>query len=55
MDINKAIELAGSQSNLSRLLGVSRGAVFNWTLKGLPKMRIWQLKVLRPEWFEIIV
>ena len=48
----KAIELAGSQAKLARLLEVSRAAVWNW--KVIPKARVWQLRVLRPEWFEVI-
>ncbi len=53
MNIQKAIELAGSQSKLARILGVSRAVVHSWTKRSLPEMRIWQLKVLRPEWFKL--
>jgi len=45
----QAIELAGSQANLARLLGITRGAVWLW--ETIPQARIWQLKLLRPEWF----
>jgi DNA-binding transcriptional regulator YdaS (Cro superfamily) len=48
----KAIELAGSQADLARLLGVTRSAVWQW--KEIPQGRIYQLMVLRPEWFEVI-
>jgi hypothetical protein len=48
----QAIEKAGSQAKLARLLGVSRSAVWNW--KVIPEGRMWQLRVLRPEWFDII-
>jgi biotin operon repressor len=48
----QAITLAGSQSDLARLLGISRGAVWKW--KKIPQSRIWQLQLLRPEWFEVI-
>lgn len=44
-----AIKRAGNQSNLARLLGISRGAVSQW--KTIPKGRIYQLMVLKPEWF----
>ena len=48
----QAIQLAGSQAKLAKLLGISRGAVWLW--KTIPRARIWQLKLLRPEWFEVI-
>ena len=54
MDINKAIALAGTQSKLARILGVSRAVVHSWTKRKLPDMRVWQLKVLRPDWFDEI-
>ncbi|NBV72489.1 MAG: Cro/Cl family transcriptional regulator [Burkholderiaceae bacterium] len=50
MDKQKAITLAGSQSELARILGITRAAVFLW--KNIPKLRIYQLKELRPEWFK---
>jgi DNA-binding transcriptional regulator Cro len=46
------IKKAGSQKELAALLGINQAAVSQW--KDVPKMRIWQLKVLRPEWFEEI-
>jgi len=52
MDIFKAIELAGSQSKLARILDTSRAVVHSWTKRGIPKMRIWQLKMVKPEWFD---
>jgi len=52
MDIFKAIELAGSQSELARILDTSRAVVHSWTKRGIPKMRIWQLKMVKPEWFD---
>ena len=48
----QAIQLAGSQANLARLLGISRGAVWLW--ETIPQARIWQLMLMRPEWFEVI-
>jgi predicted transcriptional regulator len=49
MTKQEAIERAGSQSALARLLGVSRGAVWQW--KELPEGRLYQLMVIKPEWF----
>ena len=40
---------AGSASKLAQLLGISRPAVSQW--KEIPSGRLFQLKVLRPEWF----
>jgi hypothetical protein len=50
MNIKKAITLAGSQSELARILGITRAAVNHW--KAIPPLRIYQLKELRPEWFK---
>jgi len=50
MDKQTATTLAGSQSELARILGITRAAVFLW--KNIPKLRIYQLKELRPEWFK---
>jgi predicted transcriptional regulator len=50
MTKQEAIERAGSQSKLARLLGVSRGAVWQW--KELPEGRLYQLMVIKPEWFK---
>ena len=52
MNKEKAIELAGTPAKLAKLLGVSRQAVNNW--QQIPKLRIFQLRVLRPEWFYVI-
>lgn len=46
------IQLAGSQRELAELLGITQAAVAQW--KEVPEMRLWQLRVLRPEWFEVI-
>jgi DNA-binding transcriptional regulator YdaS (Cro superfamily) len=48
----QAIKLAGSQAKLARLLGVTRAAVWQW--EKIPQARIWQLMLIRPEWFEVI-
>ena len=44
-------KLAGSQSELARLLRISRAAVCLW--KTVPELRLRQLKDLRPEWFVV--
>jgi hypothetical protein len=49
MDKQKAITLAGTQSALARILGSTRAAVHNW--KTIPTGRLYQLMVLRPDWF----
>jgi DNA-binding transcriptional regulator YdaS (Cro superfamily) len=50
MTKEQLVQLAGSQSELARILGINRAAVSQW--KNVPQARIWQLKSLRPEWFE---
>jgi predicted transcriptional regulator len=49
MDKQKFIGLAGSQSDLAKLLGISQAAISQW--KKVPQARIWQMKLLKPEWF----
>jgi len=51
MDKEKFIALAGSQSELAKLLGISQAAVSQWT--EVPQQRIWQLQLLRPSWFSL--
>jgi len=50
MDKQTVITLAGSQSELARILGITRAAVNHW--KTIPLLRLYQLKELRPEWFK---
>jgi DNA-binding transcriptional regulator YdaS (Cro superfamily) len=50
MTKQEAIEKAGSQSALARLLGVSRSAVWQW--QTIPSGRLYQLMVVRPDWFD---
>ena len=52
MNKKQLIKLAGSQTELAKLLGISQPAVSAW--KEVPQARIWQLKLLRPEWFDVI-
>mgnify|MGYP003345865901 CR=1 FL=1 len=51
MDKHHFIQLAGSQRKLADLLGISQAAVAQW--KKVPKARLWQLKLLRPGWFDV--
>ena len=50
MTKQQAIELAGTSMALAQILGIQRQAVSQWT--EIPPARLWQLKVLRPEWFK---
>ena len=50
MKTTKAIELAGSREALARMLGVASITTYRWK-PSLPAQRIWQLQVLRPDWF----
>ncbi len=43
------IQKAGAIKHLAVLLGISKAAISQW--KDVPEQRIWQLKVMRPEWF----
>jgi hypothetical protein len=49
MTKQRLVQLAGSQSELARILKISRAAVCLW--KTVPELRLRQLKDLRPEWF----
>ena len=50
METQNAIQLAGSATELARLLGISISAVSQWG-DSVPEARVWQLKAIRPEWF----
>ena len=49
MTKQELIEKAGSRKALAELLGISLAAISQWTV--IPRARLWQLKNLRPEWF----
>jgi hypothetical protein len=51
MTKTQAIELAGTAFALAKMLGIQRQAVSQWGDE-IPQARLWQLKVLRPEWFK---
>jgi DNA-binding transcriptional regulator YdaS (Cro superfamily) len=50
MSKEEAIKRAGSLTKLASLLGITPAAVCQW--KVIPKSRVWQLKVLKPDWFD---
>jgi predicted transcriptional regulator len=39
-----------NQTELAQILGINQSAISQW--KEIPKARLWQLKVLKPEWFK---
>ncbi|MFZ2736647.1 MAG: Cro/CI family transcriptional regulator [Burkholderiaceae bacterium] len=50
MKTKQAIDFAGSATALARILGISPAAICQWNDQ-VPKARLWQLQVMRPEWF----
>ena len=50
MKTQEAIDRMGSIKALADLLGITPPAVYQWG-ESVPETRIWQLRVLRPEWF----
>jgi DNA-binding transcriptional regulator YdaS (Cro superfamily) len=50
MEKEQAIKLAGTAMMLAKILGITRQAISQWG-STVPQARLWQLKVLRPEWF----
>lgn len=50
MNKHELIKLAGTQNKLASILGISQSAISQWV--EIPKSRIWQLIVLKPEWFK---
>lgn len=51
MTKQQAIKLAGSQAELAKILEISQPAISMWGDR-IPKLRLFQLKVLRPKWFK---
>lgn len=45
----EAVQLAGSVTALAKVFGISRSAVAQWD--AIPEGRLYQLQVVRPEWF----
>lgn len=51
LDTMKVIKLAGSRKALAGLLGIGRSAISQW--RGtVPEQRAWQLRAMKPEWFD---
>lgn len=50
MKTDDAIKKAGSAKELAALFEITPSAISQWG-KELPDARVWQLRVLRPEWF----
>lgn len=46
----KLFKLAGGKRQAAALLGITTQAIQKWG-EDVPAMRIFQLKVLKPEWF----
>lgn len=53
MKTKDAISHATSATALAELLGITQSAISQWG-EDVPQSRIWQLRVLRPGWFEPI-
>lgn len=51
MKTEHAIRHAGSPKGLADLLEITPSAISQWG-DDVPQAREWQLRVLRPEWFE---
>jgi hypothetical protein len=51
MTKNEAVKLAGSQTNLARIFGITPQAVIQWPDGPLPDARLYELRGRRPEWF----
>lgn len=50
MKTQQAIDHAGSAKALADLLGITPSAISQWG-DDMPEGRMWQLRVLKPEWF----
>lgn len=51
MEKQHAIDKAGSVKALADLFGITPAAISQWGDK-VPEGREWQLRVIKPEWFE---
>jgi hypothetical protein len=52
MKTQDAIKLAGGPTALAELFGITTSAVCQWD-EDVPQGREWQLRVIKPEWFEV--
>jgi len=53
MSKDYAVYKAGGVLQLAKMLGISRAAIYQWG-KDVPQARVWQLRALRPEWFDCL-
>jgi hypothetical protein len=51
MNTAQAIARAGGARELAKMLQVTTQAVYKWPER-MPPLRLYQLKELRPEWFD---
>jgi hypothetical protein len=51
MKTDQAISKAGNAAALAKLLEITPSAISQWG-EDVPQNRVWQLKVLKPEWFQ---
>lgn len=51
MKTEDAIQLAGSAKALAELLEITPSAISQWGAD-MPQSRVWQLRVIRPRWFD---
>jgi transcriptional repressor of cell division inhibition gene dicB len=51
MKTDQAIQHAGGAKALAELLGITPSAISQWG-DDIPEPREWQLRVLRPAWFD---
>lgn len=51
MKTETALAHAGSPKALAEILGITPSAISQWEDE-VPEARVWQLRVLRPEWFQ---
>jgi hypothetical protein len=52
MKTERAIALAGTPKALAELLSITPSAISQWGDE-IPQPREWQLRVIRPQWFEV--
>lgn len=50
MNTKQAAALVGTKYKLAKLLGITPQAIQGWG-ETIPKLRLYQLQALKPEWF----
>lgn len=50
MTKNELLKKCKTQTELAELLGITQSAISQW--KEVPPARLWQLQILKPEWFK---